>query len=191
MDIIDRLKLFVMNNIILEKELIKLEDDGFQIDHKTTLKEDTEVDIELFEYDIIKSGKKMSDFYILYYCIENTIRRFISERLEEENGPNWWESCVPDTVKTEVNRRKDREKNSVMSIRSEDPLTYTTFGELINIFNHNWDSFSDTIRSQQAMERVLSQLNQVRGVIAHSCELNDDEIKRFELSIKDWLRIQS
>ena len=28
-------------------------------------------------------------------------------------------------------------------------------------------------------------------VIAHSSELNEDEIMRFKLHIKDWLRIQS
>ena len=31
----------------------------------------------------------------------------------------------------------------------------------------------------------------IRNVIAHSCELNEDEIARLKLLIKDWLRIQS
>ena len=78
-----------------------------------------------------------------------------------------------------------------MSIRSEDPLTYTNFGELIGIFDANWADFSDTLRSQKAMQQILSQFNKIRNVVAHSCELNEDEINRFKLLAKDWFRIQS
>jgi len=186
----DMLKLFGIQNLMLESDLIRLEKSDIDIGHKVTIKEDKVVDVELFEQDILKAAKKMADFYILYYCIENTIRRLISERLREKYGPNWWGSKVSEHLRNEVEKRQTKEKESVMSIRSEDPLTYTTFGELIDIFNQNWDDFSDTIRSQKAMEEVLSNLNKLRRVIAHSCELNDDDIKRFELHIKDWLRIQ-
>ena len=39
--------------------------------------------------------------------------------------------------------------------------------------------FTDTIRSQKAMQKVLSGFNLLRNTIAHSGELNDDEIMRF------------
>lgn len=188
---LSRIQLFGMRNLMLETDLIKIENDGIEINHKETLGYDVEVDIDLFEQDIKKSAKKMANFFILYYCLENSIRRFIDERLKEKYGPNWWEEKVPESLRAEVKKRQEREKDSPMSIRSDDPLIYTTFGELATIFHANWADFSDTIRSEKAMDRVLSQLNQVRGVIAHSAELNDDEIKRFELLIKDWLRIQT
>jgi hypothetical protein len=35
------------------------------------------------------------------------------------------------------------------------------------------------------------QFNEIRNTVAHSCELNDDEITRFKLLVKDWFRIQS
>ena len=38
---------------------------------------------------------------------------------------------------------------------------------------------------------LLSQFNKIRNVVAHSCALNEDEITRFQLSVKDWFRIQS
>jgi hypothetical protein len=72
-----------------------------------------------------------------------------------------------------------------MSIRSEDPLAYTNFGELISIFDQNWSEFSDTLRSQKAMQTNLSQFNKIRNVVAHSCPLNEDEIPRFKLLVKD------
>jgi hypothetical protein len=32
-----------------------------------------------------------------------------------------------------------------------DPLAYTNFGELIVIFDANWDDFDDTLRSRKAV----------------------------------------
>lgn len=187
----DKLKLFTMKNLLLETELAKLENSGIKIGHLQTIEKDDVVDIELFETDIRTQAKKMADFYVLYYSVENTIRRLISERLNEKYGANWWEEKVPEDVKKGVRERQEKEKDSVISLRSEDPLYYTNFGELIDILNVNWDDFSDTIRSRTAMQQVLSQFNLLRNVIAHSCELNDDEIKRLELLVKDWLRIQT
>jgi len=180
-----------MKTLLLETDLRNLEDKGVEIGHAKTIQTSEVVDTELFEADIRRRAEKMADFYILYYCIENTIRVLISERMKEKYGPAWWDQKVPDTVKKEVKGRQEEERDTPMSIRSEDPLTYATFGELIPIFDANWDDFSDTIRSQRAMRSTLSQLNKLRGVIAHSSDLNDDEIIRFKLLIRDWLRIQS
>lgn len=88
-----------------------------------------------------------------------------------------------------VAEKQKKEKDSPMSIRSDDPLSYTNFGELIDIINANWADFSDTLRSQKAMQQILTQFNLIRNVIAHSVELNDDEILRFQLLIRDWFRI--
>jgi len=186
----NRIKLFGMQNLILETELARLEN-TIDIGHHETLKKEELVDVELFQINILKKARKMADFYVLYYCIENSIRSLISERMTEKYGATWWENKVPANVKTEVRNRQEQEKDTPMSIRSSDPLTYTTFGELIDIFNSNWFDFTDTIRSQKAMQATLAQLNKLRGVIAHSCDLNDDEIIRFKLLIKDWLRLQT
>ena len=61
----------------------------------------------------------------------------------------------------------------------------------VSIFDANWKNFSDTLRNQKAMQQILSQFNKIRNTVAHICELNDDEITRFKLSVKDWFRIQS
>ena len=187
----DKLKIFTFQNLMLETELIRIEKSGIDIGHLKTIEKKEVVDTELFEIDIRKEAIEMANFYVLYYCLENTIRRVISGKLEEEYGPNWWETKVTENVKTDVKKRQKQESDTPMSIRGEDPLSYTTFGELIQIFEHNWDDFSDIIRSKSAMRQTLSQLNRLRGVIAHSCYLNKDEILRFELLIRDWLRIQT
>ncbi|WP_410211385.1 Swt1 family HEPN domain-containing protein [Aquirhabdus sp.] len=185
----DLLRLFGMRNLMLEADLVALEKMGIDIGHTETLKRDELVDTDLFEADILHAAKQMANFYVLYYSLENTIRRLISGRLHEKHGMNWWELRVPIGVKTSVADKQKKEKDTPMSIRSEDPLTYTNFGELIDIINSNWTDFSDTLRSQKAAQQILSQFNLVRNVIAHSVELNNDEILRFQLLVKDWFRI--
>lgn len=191
MSIHDDIKLFGMHNLLLETELMKLEGEGIQIEHKKTILKTEIVDVELFESDILQEARKMADFYALYYSLENSIRRLISERLSEKHGANWWKDKVPPGVQKNVEEKQKEERDTTMSIRSEDPLDYTNFGELIDIFNANWSDFSDTLRSPKAMQTILSQFNKIRNVVAHSCALNEDEITRFKLLVKDWFRIQS
>jgi len=191
MSIADELKLFGMHNLLLESELDRLEARGIQIEHTKTIAKVSVVDVDLFESDILQEARRMADFYVVYYAVENSIRRLISERLGEKYQGNWWKERVPQGVQAEVEKKKREERDTTMSIRSDDPLTYTNFGELISIFDANWADFSDTLRSQKAMQAILGQFNKIRNVVAHSCLLNDDEITRFKLLVKDWFRIQS
>ena len=191
MSITDDVKLFGMHNLMLETELNKLEAKGIQIEHARTITKAEVVDVVLFESDILQEARKMADFYVIYYAVENSIRRLLSERLEEKHKAAWWKDRVPQGVQDEVAKKQRDERDTTMSIRSEDPLSYTNFGELIAIFDANWADFSDTLRSQKAMQSILSQFNKIRNVVAHSCALNDDEIARFKLLVKDWFRIQS
>jgi len=132
----------------------------------------------------------MADFYVLYYCLENSVRRLVTERMSEKYGVKWWDK-VPAAIATEVADKQKREKDTVLTVRSDDPLAYTNFGELIVIMESNWDCFSDTIRSKKAMNKVLSEFNQIRNVIAHSSDLSDNDILRFKLLVNDWFNIQS
>jgi hypothetical protein len=180
---------FGMRNLMLEADLVKLENSGVEIGHVSTISGQQVVDPELFEADIRQAARRMADFYVLYYSLENSIRRLVSGRLAERHGADWWEQKVPAGVKASVADKQKKEKDSPMSIRSDDPLAYSNFGELIDILNANWTDFSDTLRSQKAMQQILGQFNLLRNVIAHSAELNEDEITRFQLLIKDWFRI--
>ncbi|AJZ63597.1 hypothetical protein OI25_6115 [Paraburkholderia fungorum] len=185
----DRLRLFGMRNLMLEAELEALESSGIAIDHAITIRRDELVDAELFELDIRQAARRMADFYVLYYSLENTIRRLVSGRLSERHGLDWWDAHVPAGVRAAVAEKQRKEKETPMSIRSDDALTYTNFGELIDIINFNWSDFSDTLRSPKAVQQILGQFNLIRNVIAHSAELSEDEILRFQLLIRDWFRI--
>lgn len=186
-----KLEHFAFKNLMLETDLIELEESGIDIQHIDTISQKDIVDTDLFEQKILASARRMARFYVYYYAFENSIRSLISGRLEEKHGVNWWELKAPSGVKENVKKNQISELDTAMAIRSDDPLYYTNFGELIDIINANWDDFSDTIRSKKAMQSVISQFGKIRNVIAHSCELEEDDIFRLKLLIKDWFRIQS
>ena len=173
------------------QQLDKLERWGIELgDVKNAEKKDALVDTDLFEQEILSKARKMADFYVLYYSLENSVRKLITDVLSEKYDIDWWEQKIPSGIKQNVQKLQGEEKITAMSIRSEDNLSYVNFGELIDIFNQNWNDFADILRSKKAVQDTLSKFSKVRNVIAHSCELNDDEILRFKLLIKDWLRIQ-
>ena len=188
----EKIRLFGMRNLMLETELAKLERKGIELGHVRTVKKDETVDPELFDLDIRKSARRMADFYIIYFSLENSVRRLIKETLIEEFSNDWWEKGVPKGIRDNVDKIQNDEKDTVMSVRStEDLLTYTNFGELIPIIETNWELFTDKLRSKKAMQQILSQFNKTRNLIAHSCELDKDEIIRLELLVRDWQRIQT
>lgn len=186
----EQLLVLTMKNLMLEGELARLEKSGIELGHLQTMKRDELVDTDLFEGEILRKAKKMADFYVLYFSLENSVRKLITDVLSERHGAEWWEKKVPAGVKDNVKKLQKDERDTAMSIRSEDNLAYTNFGELIDIFCSNWNDFAEILRSRKSVQDTLSQFNNIRNVIAHSCELNDDEILRFKLLVKDWLRIQ-
>lgn len=186
-----KLEHFAFKNLMLETELINIEESGIDIQHIDTISQKEIVDLDLFEYDILASARRMARFYIYYYAFENSLRRLVSGRLREKHGINWWKLKAPDGVKANVRKNQKSEKDTAMAIRSDEPIYYSNFGELIDLINSNWEDFSDTIRSKKAMESVIGRFGKIRNVIAHSCELEDDDIFRLKLLIKDWFRIIS
>ncbi len=186
----DKIKLFGMQNLLLESDLLGLEAEGFDIGHAQAIKKEEIIDTEVFEIDIRKQAKQMVGVYYLLFCLENSIRKSVSNRLKEKYGANWWESKVPDTVKKKVISRQKDEKDTPFSERSNEPIYYSDFLDLIDIIEANWLDFSDTFRSMESIKSTLGTLNILRRGIAHNSLLEEDEIQRFKLHIKDWIRIQ-
>jgi len=144
-----------------------------------------------FEEQIRREADRMAEHYKVFYCLERSIRVLIKQRLVEEKGATWWDTDVPQAVRDEVKKNMDRERDAALTQRSDDPLDYSTFGQLQDIISANWQLFADTFSSQKAMGRVMASLNILRGPIAHSCPMAEDEIDRLRLTVKDWFRLMA
>lgn len=188
----DIIKLFAMSNQLVESELDKVESEhGIDLGRK--FKDEPSKDntyYPQFAENIRQEAAHMAHHYEIFYCLEKSIRSLITDAIEAEKGTDWWnKGCVPTQVKSEVEKRIQKEIDSGTTIRSTDSLDYTTFGELGEIIKANWDVFGSIFNSQKALEKVMANLNTLRGPIAHCSLLAEDEVLRLNLSLKDWFRL--
>jgi hypothetical protein len=189
----EKLKLFAISNQIAEREL-----DFIELSHNLDLERDPkfldERDEEYypqFDHIIRSQAKDMSAHYELFYCLEVSIRMLIKEKLRSEIGEDWWEKAdIPNHIKDTVKANIKREIDSAFTQRSDDEIDYTNFGDLSEIVRKNWEYFGDIFsNSQKAFGRVMSNLNLLRGPIAHCSPLAEDEVVRLRLSVSDWFRL--
>jgi hypothetical protein len=141
-----------------------------------------------FEVAVRVQAAEMAAHYELFYCLEQSIRKLITSTLFDKSGSEWWNVDVPERIRIEVLQRMQREIDSGFSLRSENQIDFTNFGELSVIISANWDNFGAIFSSKRAVERIMNSLNLLRGPIAHCSPLAEDEIERLNLTVKDWFR---
>jgi hypothetical protein len=187
----DKIKLFAMSNLMLERDLDGVEEE-FQLDLGRVAASEDDRDERYypqFSADVRLEAAQMAGHYEIFYCLEKSIRSLASERLESEHGAAWWDSVVPPHVKENVKKSIQREQDSGFTIRSTHEIDYTTFGELGDIVRANWQIFSDMFNNEKAFNKIMNSLNLLRGPIAHCSPLADDEVMRLQLTLKDWFRL--
>jgi hypothetical protein len=188
----DHLRSFGMSGLLVTEDLRSIEKTlGISLGHSDTKRTESITEYyPQFESKLRNEAEEMAKHYELFYCLENAIRTLISETLQESSGLDWWNGTrVPDVVKKGVAERIKRDIDSGMTRRSDEAIDYTNFGELSVIIVSNWDVFGTIFSSQRAVERVMNNLNLLRGPIAHCCPITDDEIQRLQLSVRDWFRM--
>lgn len=188
----DSLRSFGMSGFLITNEISKIEETfSISLGHvKNTYKSGTIADsLSLFEPKIQHESADMAFCYQLFYCLEKSIRDIITNNLGEKVGQSWWESDrVPQVLRDAVKSRRSAEIDSGFTQRSDNLIDFTTFGELENLITKNWDIFQTIFESQRAVQRIMHNLNLLRGPIAHCCPLSDDEKDRLILTVKDWFR---
>jgi hypothetical protein len=190
-EIEDALKLFGITSQLLEHDLDLVEQAqgiDLQRGHRRTIEADESYYPQI-EEAIRREAATMAPHYEVFYSLETTIRRFIGDSLADVDGANWWTTRVPQQVRTKAEALQKKERDSGITPRSQEPLDFTTFGELGEIIKGNWDVFEAVFLSIAAVERVMGNLNTLRGPIAHCSPLAEDEIVRLRLSVRDWFRL--
>lgn len=188
----DQIKLFGISNQLVENELDRVERElGIDLGrgHQKTLEKDQDYYPQI-ERDIRREASAMSLHYEIFYSLEKSIRRLIADTLEAVEPGGWWEcGRVPAKIMTEAAGRMQKEIDSGVTPRSGEPIDFTTFGELGEIIKANWNVFGAIFNSPKAVERVMANLNTLRGPIAHCSVLAEDEVVRLRLSARDWFRL--
>lgn len=188
----DRIKLFFISNQLIENDLDRVERDlviDLGRDHQKILEKDQDYYPQI-DQEIRQEAANMSMHYEIFYSLEKSIRSLISDTLEAVEPAGWWESgrVIP-KIKSDAEARMQKEVDSGVTPRSSDPIDFINFGELGEIIKSNWDVFGGIFNSAKAVEKIMANLNTLRGPIAHCSLLAEDEIVRLKLSVRDWYRL--
>lgn len=134
-------------------------------------------------------AERMSEYYKVFYMLENFIRDFVASVLSAEEVEDWWATFVPERIRDGAEKARDRELSAGVTPRSAEYLEYTTFGELSEIIKANWDLFGGFFQHPRGFETVMARLNTLRGPIMHCGTLAEDEVLRLKLSVRDWFKL--
>jgi hypothetical protein len=190
MDALDALRLFGLNNLSIESDIRRVEaEERVDLGHLSKKKAEQEQQFyPQFSEKLREEADAMAAHFAIFYCLENSIRELISNRLEEIHGENWWELAVPPNVKENATKNRSKEVASGVTLRSELMIDYSNFGELGEILKANWTIFGDTLRDISAVQKILGSLNTLRAPLAHCKPLAPDEVLRLHLGLRDWFR---
>lgn len=187
----ETVRAFLLNNAVIAQKLSDLS--GERI---TQIRDELLSDplihpyVPQIKHSIREAAEVMALYYSLFFMLENHIRSLIDSLLSEEFGGNWWSTdAVPPKVKESADANKKRELEAGFSLRSQEMLPYTNFGELGDIVRENWSVFGQIFRDKGHFNRVMFSLNLLRATIAHCGILSEDEVLRLKLTFRDWFRL--
>ena len=137
--------------------------------------------------DLVLQAQKMAIVYTAICAFENSVRRFISKKLLETKGEDWWNKGVSEKIRQKADSRRE-EENKVRwhTPRGDTVINYTEFGDLIAIIRNNWSDFEPHVISIEWAEQIIKTLERSRNVIMHSGELVNQDIERVGMYIRDW-----
>ena len=184
-----QVELFFNRARMMQNDILDLSHLGFSLDQLQNEKKRSEI-LQSFPEQLLKESKDMSTCYQVLYCFENDLRKIINDIMDESFGENWWDKNVRQGIKDDVKKRQKAEKNSVYFARVDDPLYFTTLGELKEIISDSYDVFTNHFRSQKFVEELLFQINRLRIVVGHNCMLEELDMTTLMQNIERWYKIK-
>jgi hypothetical protein len=186
----DAIKLFAITSQLIEHDLEQIEQE-YVVDLRRDRRSTAEVDEAYYpqiESAIRAEAAAMAPHYEVFYSLETTIRRLVREQLQATDE-DWWDKRIPEQIRKDAEKLQKRDAETGFTRRSGDPMDFLTFGQLSDVISSNWDVFGAVFSSSRAVERVMANLNTLRGPIAHCSPLAEDEVVRLRLTVADWFRL--
>ncbi|HEY9094654.1 MAG TPA: Swt1 family HEPN domain-containing protein [Hydrogenophaga sp.] len=178
----------IWDAMLLSDSLNRLQEQGIAVIAERDVTPHNLIEIRDFSPQIRFQALRMQHVYVAFFCLENAVRELISQRLIERHGPNWWDTKVPQKIKENVEKLKEKERtNRYLSSRSVQNIGYTFFGNLGQIIIANWSDFIDLFPEQAWINSRFADLEACRNIIMHTNVLPEIEISRIDSIVRDWL----
>lgn len=137
----------------------------------------------------VANAKATAIVYTAIAAFENSVRALVIKTLMEKYKEEWWEKGASNGIRERAQKRMEEEQSAKWHAqRGQDPINYTTFGDLKNIMQNNWDAFQDLIGSLPWASGIFDVIERSRNVIMHSGMLEKEDIERLGVNIRDWVK---
>src|SRR5262245_36004687 len=132
MKTLDAIRLFGLNNLSIEAEIRRVESE-LDVDLGHRRRPEQAVDnayYPQFKERLREEAAAMAAQYAIFYCLENSIRELIVQRMAEAHGLGWWDTAVPEVVRKSADGNRKKEAGTGITPRSSEMIDYSNFGEL-------------------------------------------------------------
>ncbi|OBJ46535.1 hypothetical protein A5630_00770 [Mycolicibacterium mucogenicum] len=183
------LREFLFKGLAVEDALNELEEQGLGVRAPS----DTQalqrvVSLEEFPASLRSAAMQALPAYMAFFCLENSARELISERMAERHGTDWWDK-VSRSIQEKVEKRQAQEgKDRWHMKRGATHIYYTDFGDLKAIIQLNWADFEDLFPDVNWVITRFTELEASRNIVAHNNVLEKNEIDRIKMYLVDWVR---
>ena len=185
----DHLYTFVYRGILTDASLDKI---GRQRNRQLRAEEASQLgkslSLDLLDRDLLADSQRMAIVYSAIHSFENTVRQLVMKAMAEAHGESWWEK-VPERISKKVQARMDEDsKFRWHGARGGSEITYCDFGDLSSIIVTNWTLFEGVLANMEWAKQLLNTLEKSRNIIMHGGLLQNEDIERIGMNIRDWIR---
>lgn len=141
----------------------------------------------------VEQSKTMITAFATITAFENATREFIYTTLVGAYGKDWWIKGVQAGIREKAESRKNTETKVKWHIhRGDAMMSYLEFSDLPKIIcsQGNWQYFEPYFsfsNGQEWVKTILESIGNSRNVIMHSGVLDELDIVRVGINIRDWL----
>lgn len=141
----------------------------------------------------VEQSKTMVTVFATITAFENATREFVYSTLLDAYGKDWWVKGVQSGIRDKAESRKQQETKVKWHVnRGDAMMSYLDFGDLPKTIcsRENWQYFEPYFSFQNGQEWVKAIFEAIansRNVIMHSGVLDELDIIRVGMNIRDWL----
>lgn len=146
------------------------------------------VSLSLLDDRFVTEARRMATVSTAIAAFENTVRDLVRRVLLEHPGADWWESVSASIRAKAKKRQADEAQHRFHTQRGEDPVSFIDFRDLLNVMRANEAAFAPFWPSPEWARSVFDAVERSRNVIMHSGTLDQEDIERVGVMIRDWIR---
>lgn len=117
--------------------------------------------------------------YARLWQLEKWLREMVYVELKAKKGRNWF-----NFNKTKITYESDKAVTHIPTA-ADNPLSFTTFPELVKLIKNNWDLFSEYLPPKNIWDVKLDEIIHIRNRVAHFRSGHTDDIERLLQLMRD------